>query len=78
MNRIKKVIIPAAGLGTRFLPATKSTPKEMFPIIDMPTLQYIVQEAADSGIEEVGIIVSTLTVLLVKLSPAVSSICILS
>lgn len=58
MNRIKKVIIPAAGLGTRFLPATKSTPKEMFPIIDMPTLQYIVQEAADSGIEEVGIIVS--------------------
>lgn len=58
MSKIRKVIIPAAGLGTRFLPATKSMPKEMFPIIDMPTLQYIVQEAYDSGIEEVGIIVS--------------------
>ena len=45
MNKIKKVIIPAAGLGTRFLPATKSLPKEMFPIIDTPTLQYIVEEA---------------------------------
>lgn len=58
MNKITKVLIPAAGLGTRFLPATKSLPKEMFPIIDTPTLQYIVQEAYDSGIEEVGIIVS--------------------
>lgn len=58
MNKIRKVIIPAAGLGTRFLPATKSLPKEMFPIIDTPTLQYIVEEAHDSGIEEVGIIVS--------------------
>lgn len=58
MNKIKKVIIPAAGLGTRFLPATKSLPKEMFPIIDTPTLQYIVEEAHASGIEEVGIVVS--------------------
>lgn len=58
MNKIRKVIIPAAGLGTRFLPATKAIPKEMFPIIDIPTLQYIVQEAVDSGIEEIGIIVS--------------------
>ena len=55
---IKKVIIPAAGLGTRFLPATKSIPKEMFPIIDKPALQYIVEEAHNSGIEEVGIIIS--------------------
>ena len=58
MNKIKKVIIPAAGLGTRFLPATKALPKEMLPIIDKPTLQYIVEEAVASGIEEVGIIVS--------------------
>lgn len=58
MNRIKKVIIPAAGLGTRFLPVTKALPKEMLPIIDTPALQYIVQEAVASGVEEVGIIVS--------------------
>ena len=58
MNKVKKVIIPAAGLGTRFLPATKALPKEMLPIIDKPTLQYIVEEAVASGIEEVGIIVS--------------------
>lgn len=55
---IKKVLIPAAGLGTRFLPATKALPKEMFPIIDIPTIQYIVEEAIKSGIEEVGIIIS--------------------
>lgn len=58
MNKIKKVIIPAAGLGTRFLPVTKALPKEMLPIIDTPALQYIVEEAVASGIEEVGIIVS--------------------
>lgn len=58
MNKIKKAIIPAAGLGTRFLPATKALPKEMLPIIDKPTLQYIVEEAVASGIEEIGIIVS--------------------
>lgn len=58
MNKIRKAIIPAAGLGTRFLPATKALPKEMLPIIDKPTLQYIVEEAAASGIEEIGIIVS--------------------
>ena len=45
MSKITKAIIPAAGLGTRFLPATKSIPKEMFPIIDTPTLQHIAQEA---------------------------------
>ncbi|WP_345269321.1 UTP--glucose-1-phosphate uridylyltransferase GalU [Nibrella viscosa] len=53
---IKKAIIPAAGLGTRFLPATKAQPKEMLPIIDMPTIQYVVQEAVDSGIEDILII----------------------
>ncbi|MCU0339271.1 MAG: UTP--glucose-1-phosphate uridylyltransferase GalU [Spirosomaceae bacterium] len=53
---IRKAIIPAAGLGTRFLPATKSQPKEMLPIIDTPTIQYVVQEAVDSGIEDILII----------------------
>ena len=55
MNKVKKAIIPAAGLGTRFLPATKSLPKEMFTIIDTPTIQYIVEEAVKSGIEEICI-----------------------
>lgn len=54
--KVKKAIIPAAGLGTRFLPATKATPKEMLPLVDIPTIQYIVQEAIDSGIEEILII----------------------
>ena len=53
---VKKAIIPAAGLGTRFLPATKSQPKEMLPIVDKPTLQYIIEEAIESGIEEILII----------------------
>ena len=56
MNKIRKAIIPAAGLGTRFLPATKSLPKEMLPIVDTPTIQYIVEEAVKSGIEEILII----------------------
>lgn len=56
MKKIKKAIIPAAGLGTRFLPATKSQPKEMLPIVDKPTLQYIIEEAINSGIEEILII----------------------
>ncbi|MFA7376761.1 MAG: sugar phosphate nucleotidyltransferase, partial [Acholeplasmataceae bacterium] len=55
---IKKAVIPAAGYGTRFLPATKALAKEMFPIIDTPTIQYIVEEAIESGIEEILIIVS--------------------
>ena len=54
--KIKKAIIPAAGLGTRFLPATKAQPKEMLPIVDKPTLQYIIEEAIESGIEEILII----------------------
>ena len=53
---IKKAVIPAAGLGTRFLPATKAQPKEMLPIIDTPTIQFVVQEAVDSGIEDILII----------------------
>ena len=53
---IRKAVIPAAGLGTRFLPATKAQPKEMLPIIDTPTIQYVVQEAVDSGIEDILII----------------------
>lgn len=55
-KRIRKAVIPAAGLGTRFLPATKAQPKEMLPIVDKPTLQYIIEEAIDSGIEEILII----------------------
>ncbi len=54
--RVRKAIIPAAGLGTRFLPATKAQPKEMLPIVDKPTIQYIIEEAVDSGIEEILII----------------------
>jgi UTP--glucose-1-phosphate uridylyltransferase len=53
---VKKAVIPAAGLGTRFLPVTKAQPKEMLPIIDTPTIQYVVQEAVDSGIEDILII----------------------
>ncbi|WP_027405980.1 UTP--glucose-1-phosphate uridylyltransferase GalU [Anaerovibrio sp. RM50] len=56
MHKIKKAVIPAAGFGTRFLPATKATPKEMLPIVDKPTIQYIVEEALASGIEEILII----------------------
>ncbi len=56
--KIKKAIIPAAGLGTRVLPATKAIPKEMFPIVDKPAIQYIVEEAAKSGIEDILIITS--------------------
>lgn len=55
-KKIKKAVIPAAGLGTRFLPATKAQPKEMLPIVDKPTIQYIIEEAVASGIEEILII----------------------
>src|SRR5690554_4770817 len=54
--KIRKAIIPAAGLGTRFLPATKAMPKEMLPIVDKPTIQYIVEEAMASGIEDIIIV----------------------
>lgn len=56
MKKIRKAIIPAAGLGTRFLPATKAMPKEMLPIVDKPTIQYIVEEAVASGIEDIIIV----------------------
>ena len=56
MKKVRKAIIPAAGLGTRFLPATKSVPKEMLPIIDKPTIQYIIEEAVAAGIEDIIII----------------------
>ncbi len=54
--KVKKAVIPAAGLGTRFLPATKAMPKEMLPIVDTPTIQYIIEEAVQSGIEDIIII----------------------
>ncbi|MFB5189236.1 UTP--glucose-1-phosphate uridylyltransferase GalU [Alicyclobacillus fastidiosus] len=56
MDHIRKVVIPAAGLGTRFLPATKAMPKEMLPLVDKPTIQYIVEEAVASGIEDIIIV----------------------
>lgn len=56
MTKIKKAVIPAAGFGTRFLPATKAIPKEMLPIVDTPTLQYVVEEAVKSGITDILII----------------------
>ena len=56
MQRITKAVIPAAGLGTRFLPATKACPKEMLPIVDKPTIQYIIEEALASGITDILII----------------------
>ena len=54
--RIRKAVLPAAGLGTRFLPATKAQPKEMLPIVDKPTIQYVVEEAAASGIEDIIVV----------------------
>ena len=54
--KITKAVIPAAGLGTRFLPATKAQPKEMLPIVDKPTIQYIIEEAVKSGITDILII----------------------
>lgn len=58
IKKIRKAVIPVAGMGTRFLPVTKSVPKEMLPIIDKPTLQYIIEECVESGIEQVLLITS--------------------
>lgn len=58
-NKVRKAVIPAAGLGTRFLPATKALAKEMLPIVDTPTIQYIIEEAVKSGIEEILIITNS-------------------
>src|SRR5215211_9199576 len=57
-NKIRKAVFPAAGLGTRFLPATKASPKEMLPLVDKPLIQYGVEEAVASGIESVLIVTS--------------------
>jgi len=57
MQKVKKAVIPAAGFGTRFLPATKSQPKEMLPIVDTPVIQYVVQEAVDSGITDILMVI---------------------
>ncbi|HSW35634.1 MAG TPA: UTP--glucose-1-phosphate uridylyltransferase, partial [Candidatus Limnocylindrales bacterium] len=54
--KITKAVIPAAGLGTRFLPATKAVPKEMLPIVDKPTIQYVIEEAVQAGIEDILIV----------------------
>ena len=56
--KIKKAVIPAAGYGTRFLPITKGVPKEMLPIVDKPAIQYVIEEAVNSGITEIIIVVS--------------------
>ena len=56
MKQVRKAIIPAAGLGTRFLPATKALAKEMLPIVDKPTIQFIVEEARKSGIEDIVVV----------------------
>lgn len=56
-RRVRKAVIPAAGLGTRFLPATKAVPKEMLPVVDKPTLQYVVEEAVSAGIDDILIII---------------------
>jgi UTP--glucose-1-phosphate uridylyltransferase len=58
VNRVRKAVIPAAGLGTRFLPFTKAVPKEMLPMIDRPVIQYIVEEAVDAGMDDILIITS--------------------
>ena len=55
-QKVRKAIIPAAGLGTRFLPATKALAKEMLPIVDKPTIQFIVEEALKSGIEDILVV----------------------
>src|SRR5581483_5644427 len=56
--RIRKAVLPVAGLGTRVLPATKVVPKELLPLVDKPTLQYIVEEAVEAGIEEIILVTS--------------------
>ena len=58
MTRIRKAVIPAAGFGTRFLPATKAQPKEMLSVIDKPLIQYCVEEAVSSGLDKIAIVTS--------------------
>ncbi|MTV78044.1 UTP--glucose-1-phosphate uridylyltransferase, partial [Streptococcus pneumoniae] len=56
MKKVKKAVIPAAGLGTRFLPATKALAKEMLPIVDRPTIHFVIEEALRSGIEDILVV----------------------
>src|SRR5438552_16895794 len=56
MTKVRKAVIPAAGLGTRFLPATKAQPKEMVPVVDKPTIQYVIEEAVGVGITDILIV----------------------
>src|SRR5918993_272726 len=56
MTTVRKAVIPAAGLGTRFLPATKSVPKEMLPVVDRPTIEYVVEEAVRAGISDILVV----------------------
>ena len=56
MTKIIKAVIPAAGLGTRFLPLTKAQPKEMLPVVNKPTIQWVIEEAVDAGIKDIAII----------------------
>ena len=76
MRKIRKAVIPAAGFGTRFLPATKAMPKEMLPIVDKPTIQYIAEEILESGIEQILIIMRNgqLKIISIRL-PSWSPIC---
>jgi UTP--glucose-1-phosphate uridylyltransferase len=59
MNKITKAVFPVAGLGTRFLPATKANPKEMLPVVDKPLIQYAVEEAVEAGIKELIFVTSS-------------------
>ena len=56
IKKVRKAVIPAAGFGTRFLPATKAQPKEMLPIVDKPIIQYVVEQAVEAGIEQIVIV----------------------
>src|ERR671923_977609 len=56
MSAVRKAVIPAAGLGTRFLPATKAQPKEMLPVVDKPAIQYVVEEAVDAGVDDILVV----------------------
>ena len=70
--QVRKAVIPAAGLGTRFLPITKAVPKELLPILDRPMLQYVVEEAAEAGVEEVIVVTARGKESIASLLPATS------
>ena len=68
-DRVTKAVIPAAGLGTRFLPATKAMPKEMLPVVDKPAIQYVVEEAVDAGLHDLEVFATLLAAVLVRGHP---------